>query len=129
MLIFQIFFTWSICSISIKCVLWTFYFVQNVYYIFNYWYFYVKLKYFVFIVYPIVSHVTIQFNSIYSFQANWSCQTVLWSWPPIIIQTYTNVRFKNKITKNTAIITGTQGINSRNKMLKSQWTSKREIIL
>jgi hypothetical protein len=40
-------------------------------------------RYFVFIVYPIVSRVTIQFNSIYSFQANWSCQTVLWSWPPI----------------------------------------------
>jgi hypothetical protein len=34
-------------------------------------------------------------NSIYSFQANWSCQTVIWSWPPIIIKTYTNVRFKN----------------------------------
>ena len=36
-------------SISIKYVLLTFYFLENVYYafyIFNYWYFYVKLKYF-----------------------------------------------------------------------------------
>ena len=41
--------------------------------------------------------ITIQFNSTYSFQASWSCQTVLWSWLPIIIKTYTNVHFKNKI--------------------------------
>ena len=44
-----------------------FLFSTKKYTIFNYWYFYVKLKYFqvdfVFIVYPIVSRVTIQFNS------------------------------------------------------------------
>jgi hypothetical protein len=62
-----------------------------------------SFRYFVFIVYPIVSRVTIQFNSIDNFQANWSCQTVLWSWPPIIIKTYTNVRAFQQVTKETLI--------------------------
>ena len=61
-----VFFTWSMWSISIKCVLWTFYFVQNVYYIYNYWYFYVKLKCFPVFRFHCVSnclpcHHTIQF--------------------------------------------------------------------
>ena len=38
-------------------------------------------------------------------------------------------KFNYKITKNTAIITGTLSVNSRNKMLKSQCASKCEIIL
>ena len=39
-------------------------------------------------------------------------------------------KFNYKITKNTAIITGTLlSVNSRNKMLKSQCASKRETIL
>jgi hypothetical protein len=36
-------------------------------------------------------------------------------------------KFNYKITKNTAIITGTLSVNSRNKMLKSQCASKHEI--
>ena len=44
-----------------------------------------------------------------------------------------NLNLKNKfnynITKTTAIITGTLSVNSRNKMLKLQCASKREIIL
>jgi hypothetical protein len=69
----------------------------------NYWYFYLKLKCFPVFRFHCVSdylpsaRITIQFNSTYSFQANLSCQTVLWSWLSIIIKTYTNVPFKNKI--------------------------------
>ena len=36
-------------------------------------------------------------------------------------------KFNYKITKNTAIITGTLSVKSRNKMIKSQCASKREI--
>ena len=38
-------------------------------------------------------------------------------------------KFNYKVTKNTAIITGTPSVKSRNKIIKSQCASKREIIL